>query len=178
MSITFNSNATLETLTVKTEACLCAQGSELWTMNLTGASEETLCDLRAHADPACPMCKGTGVENRDDSDKPYVNWCNGNAYTMLKVLGLRGADGGSVAIAEARRAVIRATSRSDLNAYARPDECLYGAPRADENGAIELRPLRVVSMGLDVEAIQERITQFAEFVEESARRGATRIWWG
>lgn len=178
MSVTFHSNATLETLSVKTEACLCAQGSELWTMDLTGASEETLEDLRAHADPECHTCKGTGVESRQDSDKPYVNWCNGNAVVMIRVLGLRGAEHGDASIAEARRAVIRATSRSDLSAYARPDEHVYGQPRTDENGTIELRPLRVVSQGLDAGDIKERIEQFAEFVEESARRGATRIWWG
>ncbi len=178
MSITFSSDATLETLTTKVEACLCAQGSESWTMDLEGASDEVLGDLRAHANPACPFCKGTGVENREESDKPYVNWCNENACTMLKVLGLRGSEGGHASIAEARRAVMRATSRSDLSAYARPDECLYGRPRADEDGAIELRPIRMVSMGLDAEAIEERVAQFAKFVEESARRGATHIWWG
>jgi hypothetical protein len=177
MSITFTSDATAETITVKTEACLCAQGAESWTTDLTGASSEVLADLRAHADPACYLCKGTGVETREDSDKPYVNWANGNAYRMLEVLGLLVDDWGEIPLAAARRAVIRATSRSDVSAFARTEERFYGKPRLAEDGTVELRPLRVFAKGLLVDDIQERITQFAEFVQESEKRGATKISW-
>jgi hypothetical protein len=110
------------------------------------------------------------------SDLPTINWCNQNALTMLQVLGLPTEAYGTVSVHRARRAVIRARSRSSLSGFARPEEVIYGQPR---NGgtAVELRPVRGFIGGLAEDQIAERIQAFHHFVEASAARGATEISW-
>jgi hypothetical protein len=175
MSITFTSNVKDETVTSSEEACLCAQMSELWSASLT--QEGVREDLAAEANPKCPLCKGTGVESVPTSDAPSINWANANAHAVMGVLGFTMDYYGDMPITEARRALLRGRNRSDLSAYTRPVERIYGQPRANEDGSVELRPLRMHTFGLDTEDLASRVEQFASFVEESERRGATQISW-
>jgi len=180
MSIEFTSDCPT-TETTKPEPCLCAQMAERWIDAMDGDwSEAVKVNLKAEANPACPFCKGTGIEGFTRDDRPHINWANDNGVRVLATLGIVGEDApyGEMTIAEARRAVMRARSRSDLSAYTREEEVRHGAPRADENGVVELKPLRVYSPSLDENSIQDRIEQFAHFVEESAARGATLVRWG
>lgn len=100
-----------------------------------------------------------------------------NAAVMFTVLGLDPQVDG-LTLVDARRAAIRAGARRDLAEFARADEVLHGERRELEDGVIELRPVRGWSRGLGQDDIRERAEAFAEFVEEVARRGGTRLWWG
>lgn len=108
----------------------------------------------------------------------FFNWSNGNARLVLSMLGFSGDDlYGEATIVECRRAVMRARSR-DAAQYTRPEEIVYGAPRANEDGTVELKPVRVHSGGLDTSGVRERMEAFAQFVEVAAKLGATHIHWG
>lgn len=169
MSVTFSSDCPSE-FTFTEEHCLCAQMAEGW---MHGATPEA---LRAEADPNCTQCKGTGIESVRSNDAPYVNWNEGNAAALFGVLGMAFESIGQASVAECRRAIIRARSRRSLDAFVRPEERVYGRP-VERDGVVELRPLRVLSGGLDVDGIAERIEQFERFVQESVSRGATTILW-
>jgi hypothetical protein len=108
----------------------------------------------------------------------FFNWSNGNARLVLNLLGFSGDDlYGEATIVECRRAVMRARSRN-AEQYTRPEEIVYDAPRVNEDGTVELRPVRVYSFGLDAPGVCERMEAFAAFVEVAAKLGATHIHWG
>ncbi len=178
MSVTFRSNVSSVKKTTKTEPCLCSQMADSWILMIDGEDSEAIReDLRAHANPECPLCKGTGVEEVEESDAPELDLNEGNAHSLFSALGIEWDPCGQMGIADAHRALMRARSRKDLRAFTREEEVTYGAPRADENGVVELRPLRSYSQALTVEQVQERIGRFASFVEQSSSRGATAIAW-
>jgi hypothetical protein len=66
----------------------------------------------------------------------------------------------------------------DLTHLVREEETVYGPPRTDEDGTVQLRPLRVFSRGLSLQGLNDRITAFAALVQDAAEAGATRINWG
>ncbi len=121
-----------------------------------------------------------------DEDDPRSFHLNvGNAAALWPLLGLPLEDGhvppgGEVSIPEARRALMRARAsfRRVAPTLVRTTEIEYGAPRAQEDGTVELRPLCGVSFGLDEDGIAARLDRLAQFVEAVAERGATHVAWG
>lgn len=178
MSVTFTSNASVE-VSHKDAPCLCAQMAESFCETFEGRwSDEARADLANSANPNCPFCKGSGVEKVEHSEAPYLNLANDNARLVLEALGLDTELWGELSIAKARRAVMRGRSRSDLTPFTREDGVVYGRPRADDDGVVQLRPVRVRSMGVDEDRMASYIERFADFVERSASLGATTITWG
>ena len=125
----------------------------------------------------------------DVDDPCFVNWCNGNAGILFDLLGLgRGSSSpafegdlhGEAPLADVRRAIVRARATLDRRgpALARPEVTLYGAPRVLPDRTVELRPLRLLSMGLDVEGMRTRLDAFERCVNALTERGATHITWG
>jgi hypothetical protein len=169
MSITFSSDAPEATTFVK-EHCLCAQMVE----GFMGAATPEA--LRAAADPRCGHCGGSGVEEVPQTDGARLNFANANGIALLRALRLGIAYTGDISIPEARRAIIRARAGS-LEPFVRLEEKLIGKPYVRADGAVEARPVRMFSAGLDVEGIASRIDAFAAFVEACAERGATTIHW-
>jgi hypothetical protein len=180
MGIQFTSNAPANE-TEHPEVCICSQMAPGWCYpcdHIDSIRDE----LREYADPHCPLCGGSGVDNEKVSDLPEIDWNQGNALSLFLVLGLPVEDGlpvpyGEMTLPEARRAIMRARGRGDLLPYAREEETQYGAPREGEGGVVELRPLRSFCQGLPVEGVKRRLNQFEQFVSESAARGATQIRW-
>lgn len=178
MSVTFQSNVTSFETSTKAEPCLCAQGADGFFAMMRGEdSDEIRASLKADATPACPFCQGTGVEVLEQTDAPMLNLANDNAKRLLAVLGVPFDYAGEMAVADARRALMRARARVDLTPFEREAETVYGAPRADEYGVVELRPLRLSAPALTADDLRDRVERFAAFVEESAARGATEIRW-
>jgi hypothetical protein len=139
-------------------------------------SAEARADLAKQADPSCPFCSGTGVENVPVMTPHMLDLANDNAERLLTALGLS-PDYGQCSIADARRALVRARNTS-LGHLTRATEIVHGAPRVQSNGTVEMRPVRVHSAGLSVEGLVERIDRFEAFVKSAAAAGATQISWG
>ncbi len=117
-------------------------------------------------------------DNDDDFEEP--NFSNTNARAVLDLLGLPFEDGtGAAAISDVRRAIMRARATFEKRAPAlvREDEVQYGRP-VDRGGVVELRPLRMLSFGLDAEGLRSRLELVAAYVERVAARGATHLSWG
>lgn len=112
----------------------------------------------------------------------FFGWAYGNARPMFALLGLAVDPGdlaGEATIPELRRAVIwaRATLETRAPTLARPRETRFGAP-VERDGVVEMRPVRMVAMELDVDGIRRRLEDFAAFVEAAAAAGATGVTWG
>ena len=140
-------------------------------------SEAVTADLQANAQDGCPWCKGTGVETRTQDDSPELNLNNDNAKRTLAALGIPFDYYGEISLPEARRAIMRALNGSGAETLERPEETVYGRPRAQEDGSVALRPLRSYSPPLTTEDILSRVHRFSALVEEAASRGATNINW-
>lgn len=114
---------------------------------------------------------------------PLFDFCNANASVFAGLLGIDHMtdDGlvGSITIAEARRAIIRTRATFDrrVKDFVRPDERFYGEPSANEDGTIELRPLCMLSRGIDEAYLRKRLEDFVTFVAEAELQGATHIAW-
>lgn len=116
------------------------------------------------------------IDDRDD--RPSLNLANSNARALLQAMGLDSEElYGECSIADARRAIMRARN-TDVSDFTRAEEIVHGKPREDAEGVIQLRPVRMVSFGLDVHGLNDRIDRFADMVEEGARKGARGIFWG
>lgn len=181
MSITFGSNATGYDTTTKLEPCLCAQMASCFGDVLHGdvVTDAQRAELASQAHPDCYSCKGTGLEEVETSDTPTVNFANTNAMDLFRAMGRVCPDCyGEMSLADARRGIMRALNRSDLSAFTREAEIAFGAPRDEEDGTVELKPIRMMSRGSSVADVQRRIADFQAFVEEAASRGATMINWG
>jgi len=177
MSYTFTANITDAKTSTREEPCLCAQNAEGFGDAFRNSVEPHRAELAREAWADCGICKGTGVESVTDDDAPRLNLNEGNAVLLLKVLDLPVDCWGEITLAEARRAVMKARSRKNLSAFERDTKAVYGAPTTDENGVVELRPLRVHSFGITEAGLRDRIERFAELVELGASRGATKITW-
>jgi hypothetical protein len=169
MSITFYSDAP-ETTTLVKEHCLCAQMAEGFMGDATPEA------LRAAANPRCAQCGGSGVEEVPQTDGERLNFANANGIALLRALRLGMAYTGDITIAEARRAIIRARAGS-LEPFVRLEEKLIGKPVVRADGAIEARPVRMHSAGLDVDGLKSRLDAFEAFVGASEARGAKMIHW-
>lgn len=139
-------------------------------------SAEIRQDLATSANPSCPLCQGKGIEHVEDDNLPMFNVSNEMAKVLLALFHLEGMDG-SMSLAEARRGIMRARSKSDISEYVVPEDRVYGKPVVREDGTVELRPLRMLSFGVSSDRILDRLQAFINFVEESAHLGATTISW-
>jgi hypothetical protein len=179
MSITFSTNADVSDLPTHEDSCICASYKAddacfaFWKGERT---PEIRAQLAEAARPECQICNGTGVQLVREYDD--LNMSNTNAFTFLRFLGLEADYCGSMGLPEARRAIMKARSRSEVSRYTRQDVTFFGAPRAKDDGTVELRPLRGVSFGLNESDLQMRLTAFAGMVERGAEKGATEVYWG
>jgi len=109
------------------------------------------------------------------------NWNAGNGRAVLGLLGLANDElAGEATLPEIRRAILAARARFDRRApdFVREEVVEYGAPREDEDGVVEMRPLRFFAGGLDLVGIRRRLEELAAFVEAAAELGADAISWG
>ena len=114
----------------------------------------------------------------------WLNLANGNALAFLGLLGVNVADEsdmyGELTLAEVRRAIMvaRATFERKAAGFTRDEESVYGKPRDNGDGTIEMRPLRVHSAGLDTDRLARYLDRLAALTEALAEKGATHITWG
>lgn len=181
MSITFTALSTLGTALLAGErepetACLCAQAAATWDMYLEGSDRA---ELAACAQPACPICGGTGVEP-GSAPVLSLNLSNWNATALLRLLGLEGACG-AITLPEARRAIMRARAtferRADALTVEAAEVVLPTRVEREGNVARIVRGAILSIGGLDREGLAERLERFAAFVERAATLGAARIGW-
>jgi hypothetical protein len=153
--------------------CLCAQMTTGFASMMRGHdSAEVRANLAAGADPACPSCRGSGVESVPRESPLSLNLANDNAFRLLALLGLPVAPTGECTIAEARSALLRARN-GRVDRYVRAHEVVHGAPSGRGDGAVELRPVRAWIGGLSV----ERMAGYVERLEALVRSGAARLLW-
>ena len=159
-SITFVSDADVPTLT-EMSPCLCTQDSDKfvqWHEYGVGPKEE----MREAANPDCVVCKGTGVESFERDLGPSLNMSNSNAYALLAVLGLPLEPNGEISIPEARRALMKARSRSSFNQFT----------REPESGN------RFWDAGFGTDDIEERLDRFENIINHAVEHGGKNIRWG
>lgn len=168
-----------------TEPCLCAQGSEepfYELEDMLGSEDPEKVEkakeaLAESAEKACPYCRGTGVHARKVRREREINWSNTNAMAMMEVLGIEPEYSGSMTVPEARRAIMKAKSRSSLKKFERPEENLT-RPRETEDGVTELHSPFFYSQGLSEADIRERMESFEALVDEASANGAKNVMWG
>ncbi len=118
----------------------------------------------------------------DLSDPRDVNLCNANAVALLGLLGLEPGEGlcGQAPLPEVRRAVIRAraTFQRRVRPFLREESVVYGRPRVNEDGTVELRPVRVWRGGIGEDYLARQLDRLEVLVEALAARGATHLAWG
>ena len=110
----------------------------------------------------------------------FLNISNMNAVAFFTLLGVdsHNDDGfcGSMTLPEARRAIMRARNMNPVRVL-REASVTYGAPRANEDGTVELRPIRVMEMALTIGQIEHYITALECIVVHATAQGASKIWW-
>ncbi len=176
MSITFMTNLPGPRGT-EDAPCLCAQMTAGFASMMRGLDTPAVrASLATGADPACPSCRGAGLERVPRENPICLNLANHNAFRLLALLGLPVAPAGECTIAEARRAILRARNVK-VSSYVREDEVVHGAPREREDGAVELRPIRTWIRGLSVEGLAGYVERLDVMVRNGGEAGATKIVW-
>lgn len=113
----------------------------------------------------CPAC--------DD-----LSLCYANARLVFAFLALDvDPEFGEVALPVLRRAILAARARGGAERFERAEQTTHGAPRANADGTIELRPLRVHSFGLDAEGLLARVEILERIAVEATAAGATHLSW-
>lgn len=118
----------------------------------------------------------------DLSDARSVNLANENAVALFGLLGLDPGDGlcGGAPLPDVSRAIMRAkaTFRRRVGAFLREDVVVYGEPRVNEDGTVELRPVRVWSAGIDADYLWRQLDRLEVLVQALEARGAKHLGWG
>lgn len=98
----------------------------------------------------------------------HLNLANGNAVSLLGLLGLGHELQGEVSLPEARRAVIRARATFDRRAGG------FTREPADSK-----RPghARVIVAGIDTGYLDRRLADFERFILFVAEMGAVAVYW-
>lgn len=165
-SVTFSTDIPDDGLPVM-EPCLCTQMHEKfndWFRYGVGPEDE----MKAAADPSCYICKGSGIEGYRRPTKPELNFSHDNASAVLGTLGLPTSElYGMMSVHEAKRALIRAKNRSNLDQFTRAPIDKKRPGRA-----------RIFDGGISEEGIRERLDRFEKFLDNSIADGATKIYWG
>lgn len=184
MSVSFTTNCQSEEYS-EVEPCLCAQMASCFSEAFENKSALKFIDeLKAEANPNCPFCKGTGLENSPKSDAPELNLANRNFAVLYDVLGLKKVLGrdfdyvGEMTLAQAKRALMFARNHTTLKNFEIAEELIHGKPQNNEDGSVELRPLRHYDQGLSNEKLQSYIDRFAAFLQEVEERGGDMVYWG
>ncbi len=132
-------------------------------------------------------CIPRRIHLRDDpqddlTDPRNVNLANTNARAFLSFLGLGDGEDlyGEVPIPEVRRAIMRARATFHQRAYSfvRSPQIINGSPRVNDDGSVELRPVRVHIAGIDEDYLMRQLDKLEVLVGELAERGATHLGWG
>ena len=117
----------------------------------------------------------------DLEDPRGMNLSNDNGKAFLRFLSINPGEDlcGQIGVPEARRAIMKARASFDRKAptFTRAVVVEHGRPRQNEDGTIEMRPIRYISGGIDEGYLAERLERFAVLVEALAARGATSIEW-
>ena len=183
-SITFWSDSDAPSDEVR-EPCLCTQDLDapldevdrMLRSDDPDEVKEISARLKEHANGRCLYCKGEGVVVDRIRREVELNWSNANALAVLEVLGLEPDYSGSITVPEARRAVMRAKSRSSLSEFERPEEVLT-RPREVEEGVTELHSPYLHSFSQSEDEIRRKIERFETLVREAEANGAKNILWG
>ena len=178
MSITFDSDCK-RTSYAKQEPCLCAQMSQYFTEFFNGRDLPHIRrDLNANADPNCPRCHGSGIEGVPYDDAPTINLASDNATILFQLLGMDHRAVHEMTLPEARRALMRACSRSNLQDFTRPEQKIKHDPREISPGVFDITPkIRFIDPGVDTQRIKEYLERFAEFLHKVSNKGAKKIFW-
>jgi len=125
----------------------------------------------------CEFCNGTGGVYQEDLDVK-INWSNANAAAILSLMGYKDQQlyNHNVPISEFKRRLMYALN-VDPSRVERPEEIEYGKPREVSPGVIEMKPIRMFSMGLDSYEIQFKLNRLSDFVREAESNNATEIYW-
>lgn len=110
----------------------------------------------------------------------FVGFASVPGRAILDLLGLANDELlGEATLPEFRRGLIlaRATFSRRAKAFVQPSRVEYGRP-VDRDGVVELRPVRVVYGGVDLEGLERRIALLEEFVAAAIAAGATDVAWG
>jgi len=171
MSITFWTDRQPEMKTEKL-CCLCAQMAPGWSM-VPPEGDKALADLRVYADPSCPFCHGSGIEENMVPVDPQPNMSNDNAMLVLSALHLSGYYG-EVSLPSFRRACVRALA---LNKFETRD-CSEGYDKAHVVDGEIRRGCHYIRWGLDAENIRLRIRILLIYASVEASKGAKTLMWG
>lgn len=174
MSTTFRHDKTTEVS--ERSGCLCAQMAPTWRYPLD-ITPDVEADLKAHAWDKCPRCGGTGIETSLQHSGPELNVCNENRTILMQLLGLTDDSIGSLPLPQARRALMVARSRIGRFSGVRADEVVYGRPRPNDDGTIELHPIRVVSQGCDQGRLESYLNRLDAILADGSAVGAERLVW-
>jgi len=99
---------------------------------------------------------------------------------ILELLGLANDELlGEATLPEFRRALIRARATFERRApaYVEPTRVETGRP-VERDGVVEMRPVRVVWGGIDLEGLERRLALLEDFTAAAIAAGATDINWG
>lgn len=140
-------------------------------------SEQTKKLLSIIGKDDCKECQGKGyVFFKEFSGS--INFSNANAGILLSMMGYKDEHlySNSVPISEFKRRLIYA---KNINAekFERTDHIEYGSPREMGN-VVQLKPIRLMSMGLSAEEIRYRISRLEDFVKQAEQHSAKEIYWG
>jgi len=139
--------------------------------------EEIKNKLEEYAHGDCRYCGGSGVHITKVRRETEINLSNSNAMAILEVLGIKPDYDGSISLPEAKRALMKAKSRSSLKKFERPEEILT-RPREIEEGVTELHSPYFYGQGLSESDIKERLEKFEKLIKEAEANGAKNILWG
>lgn len=165
------------TTTAPDVACPCADRApcfgRAFELETAGAplTDEMRTELRAHAWVACCHCKGEGTCPGYYTPGDWIE-IPGWALPMFGLTELEG----ELPIPHVRRALLLAKNR-DHARFECPETIVHGPPRTREDGAIELRPVRMWSSGVDGERIAGILDRVEAFVDRAVTRGATVVRW-
>ena len=120
-------------------------------------------------------------DSMGDEDPREMNLTSANFRAFAGLLGLPIDEAlcGELPLSDVRRAIMRARATFDRRApaFAREERTTHGAPRRNDDGSIELRPLRTWEGGLSADRLAGYVDRFAVLVEAYAERGATHVRW-
>ncbi len=112
-----------------------------------------------------------------------LHMANATARAVLHLLGVPERDDGDligqIPIQRLRSALLgaRARLRRDPAAYTIAGEVIHGPPRAEPDGSILLRPVRLVSCGVDEWRLAARLDLMEQLVSNLVACGATHVSW-
>ena len=72
----------------------------------------------------------------------------------------------------------RATFHQRAYSFVRSPQIINGSPRVNDDGSVELRPVRVHIAGIDEDYLMRQLDKLEVLVGELAERGATHLGWG